>query len=106
MAEEAPKKTRIYCNYCKQDTNHDLKGEHTVKSYDHESGYGEMLTDRLLICMGCEHGVLQQEYSNSEMMDDYGQGYSTVLYFPERSQHDLSPKPYTKLKPKLTALYG
>jgi hypothetical protein len=105
MAEEARKKTRIYCNYCKQDTNHDLKGEHTVEFYDDESGYGERLTDRLWICMGCEHGVLQQEYSNSEMMDNEGDEYSTFHYFPERSQHDLTSKQYTKLKPKLADLY-
>jgi hypothetical protein len=102
MAEEAPKKARIYCNYCKQDTNHDLKGEHTVRTYEGESGFGEMTTYRLYICMGCECGVLEQEYSNSEMQD-----YEVELfYFPERSQDNLALKQYSKLKPKLASLYS
>lgn len=29
-----------------------------------------------------------------------------MVYFPERSQYDLAPKPYTKLTPKLAALYS
>src|ERR1041384_5901390 len=99
MTEEAPKKTRIYCNYCKQETNHNLKGEHEVKWYDDEGFFGQMLIYRLWICMGCERGVLQQEYSNSEMQE-YEAEFS---YFPERSQHDLAPKPYAKLKSKLAA---
>lgn len=101
MAEEALKRKRIYCNYCKQETNHDLKGKHEVKWYDDEGFFGQMLIYRLWICMGCERGVLEQEYSNSEMQE-----YETESsYFPERSQHDLAPKPYAKLKPKLAALY-
>jgi hypothetical protein len=106
MAEEAPKKTRIYCNFCEQDTNHDLKGEHTAKSYDDASEYGEMLVYRLWICMGCEHGVLQLEYSDSEMMDDEGNEYSTFHYFPERSENYAHMKHYSKLKPKLASLYS
>ncbi len=109
MAEETLKKKRIYCNHCKQDTNHDLKGEHTVKTYEEESGFGEIVTCRLWICMGCERGVLEQDYTNSEMLTSDGAGgadfYSEFSYYPERSQHDLVPKYYTKLKPKLAALY-
>lgn len=103
MAEEVvSNKGRIYCNYCKQDTNHDLKGKHQVKWYDAEGFFGQMLIYHFWICMGCERGVLQQEYSNSEMED----GQEEFSYFPERSQHDLAPKPYAKLKPKLAALYA
>ena len=65
--ETATKTTRIYCNYCKQDTNHDLKGEHEFTWYDDDAEFGESNLYRLWICMGCEHGVLQHEHSNSEM---------------------------------------
>ena len=106
MAAETPKKTRIYCNYCKQDTNHDLKGEHTVETYQQEWDFAESATYRFWICMGCEHGVLQQEYSNSEMVDEDNDAFFNLLYFTERSQYDLTPKPYTKLKPKLASLYA
>jgi hypothetical protein len=105
MAEEALKKKRIYCNFCKQDTNHNPKGEHTVKTYEEESGFGEILIYRFWICMGCERGVLEQDYSNSDMTWNGTDYFSDFSYYPERSQHDLAPKYYTKLKPKLAALY-
>jgi hypothetical protein len=105
MAEEALKKKRIYCNCCKQDTNHDLKGEHTVKKSAVEWDFQEHSTFRLWICMGCEHGLLEEEYENSEMLDNEGDYYSDFYYFPERAQREIATKPYTKLKPKLAALY-
>jgi Domain of unknown function (DUF4145) len=102
MTEEVvPINTRIYCNRCKQETNHAPKGEHTVKWYDHNASFGEMFAYRLWVCMGCEHGVLQQEYSNSDMED----GQEEFSYFPARSQDELSAKPYSRLKPKLAAIY-
>jgi len=109
MTEETPKKKRIYCNYCKQNTNHDLKGEHILKTSSADWDFQEHLTYRLWICMGCEHGLLEEEYSNSEMLTSDGadgiEYYSDLFYYPERSQNDLAAKPYTKLKPKLAALY-
>ncbi len=51
MAEPVHNRTRIYCNSCKQETNHDLKGEHQTKWYDDESGFGEIIAYRLWICM-------------------------------------------------------
>jgi hypothetical protein len=110
MAEVALNKKRIFCNYCKQDTNHDLKGEHAVKTSATDWDFQEHSTYRLWICMGCEHGLLEQEYENSEMlMSDGADGieyYSEFSYYPERSQHDLTTKQYTKLKPKLASLYS
>src|SRR5258707_15898144 len=98
MAEEAvPKKTRIFCNTCRQETNHSLNGEHVTKWYDQESDFGEILKYRLWICMGCERGVLQQEYSNSET--GYGEEAGTdISYFPQRSPFELFAKPPTKVK--------
>jgi hypothetical protein len=85
----------------KQHTNHELKGEHAFKWYDEDHFFGQILIYRLWICRGCEHGVLQQEYSTSEMQE----GEEEISYFPERSQHELFPKPYSRLKLKLAALY-
>ena len=106
MAEESRKKKRIYCNYCKQETNHNLQGEHTVKTSATDWDYQEHSTDRLWICLGCEHGVLEREYANSEMYNNEGDYYSEFYYFPERAQHAIAAKHYTKLKPKLAALYA
>jgi Domain of unknown function (DUF4145) len=98
---EESSKRRIYCNFCKQHTNHESKGEHAVKWYDEDHFFGQILIYHLWICSGCERGVLQQEYSNSEMQE----GEEEISYFPQRSQHEWFPKPYSKLKPKLAALY-
>jgi hypothetical protein len=99
MAEDATYRLRVYCNWCKQETNHESKGQY-VAHWDEDSYY-ENLTYRLLICLGCEHAVLQQEYEHSAMQD----GDQTFSYYPERSRNELSAKPYSKLKPKLTAIY-
>lgn len=110
MTEEALNKKRIFCNYCKQDTNHDLKGEHTVKGSAPDWDFQEESTYRLWVCMGCEQALLEQEYGNSEMViSDGADGidyYSDFFYYPERSQHELPRKQYTKLKPKLASLYS
>src|ERR1700681_3599618 len=98
MTDEAVKKTRIYCNWCKQETNHELKGEHRTVFVD--EFLSEELIYSLWICMGCERGLLREAYSNSAMGDDY-----EFMYFPERSQNALVPKPYSKLKPVLEAIY-
>jgi hypothetical protein len=94
----APKKTRIYCNHCKQDTNHDLKGDHTASWWDEDASFGEMHVYRLWVCMGCEHGLLQREYVNSE-------GETAFSYYPPRSRNESFAKPYAKLKPHLAAIY-
>jgi|SRR5713101_6746733 len=98
-------KTEIYCNYCKHETNHEPRGTHEKTWYDQEIDFDEKMTYRLFTCMGCEHGVLQVEYANSDMINDEGQGYSNFSYYPERSQRELEKKHYTKLKPRLAALY-
>jgi hypothetical protein len=100
MADEVLKKTRIYCNWCKQENNHELKGEHKRIFHD-EHGFEEVLIYRFWICMGCERGTLQEGYWNSAMPDDYEE----LEYFPERSEKFLVPKPYSKLKEHLEAIY-
>jgi hypothetical protein len=99
MAADTPNKTRIYCNWCKQETNHELKGEHTVKFPDED--FPEMLVYRFWICMGCERGTLQEGYWNGGMNEDDEE----QEYFPERSKKFLVPKPYFKLKIALSDIY-
>jgi hypothetical protein len=98
MADE--KRKRLYCNSCKQLTNHILKGEHTG-IFGSDPEFSEVLEYALWICMGCEFGTLEQTYWNDAMRD----GQEDVNYFPERTEHALSTKPYSKLKPQLRAIY-
>jgi hypothetical protein len=99
--EIASEKTRMYCNGCKQETNHDLKAKHNYSWYDDEAFFGECCTYRFWICMGCERDVLQKSSNNSEMPD----GEEEHSYFPKPSRFALPPKLYSKLKPKLAVIY-
>jgi Domain of unknown function (DUF4145) len=102
MADEGTKRTpRIYCNWCKRETNHELKGQHKATYGDEEDGLVEVLTYRLWICRGCEHGLLEEGYWISGMPDEAEE----QEYYPERSQQFLVPKHYSKLKPALAAIY-
>jgi hypothetical protein len=100
-----PKKKKIYCNTCKQSTNHTLIGEHSVSEYDQNAGWGEASTYRLWICAGCEAGTLEDEYSNSAMIDQDGNEISELYYYPKRVRGDLTPKVFLKLNPKLKQIY-
>jgi hypothetical protein len=95
MADE--KRKRLYCNSCKQYTNHKLKGEH--KGVFDNGSFSEGLNFRLWICMGCEWGLLEEGYWVE------GDEAETLTYSPERTQHSLEAKQYSKLKPKLQAIY-
>jgi hypothetical protein len=99
MAEDAPYKLRVYCNWWKQETKHESKGEYFARWDD--DGFYETLTYRLLICLGCEHAVLQEEYESAGMRD----GEAVFSYYPEHTLNKLFSKSYAKLKPKLAAIY-
>ncbi len=101
MTDEESKKTRIYCNWCKQETNHELKGEHKAVFGLGPNEYRESLHYKLWICMGCEHGLLEEKYENEDMHGEDAE----FEYYPERSRHTLFAKPYSKLKPALVAIY-
>jgi hypothetical protein len=103
MADENIRKKRLYCNLCKRETNHELKGEHEGRFGDPEVGeLGEVLIYRLWICMGCERGLLEEEYSTEAMPDPE---FAEFEYFPKRSEHSRLAKHYSKLKPQLRAIY-
>jgi uncharacterized protein DUF4145 len=100
MVDEKIQRKRLYCNRCQHETNHALKGEHKGIFGDPELGEPEeRLTYRLWICMGCERGLLEEEYWTGALP------WADYEYFPKRSQHSLIAKPYSKLKPQLTAIY-
>ena len=52
--------------------------------------------------MGCEWGLLEEEYSHGAMLDG---GFEEFQYFPKPSQHSLIAKYYSKLKPQLREIY-
>ena len=64
MAGEPLEKARFYCNICANETNHELKGSHSGMFYNENGGFSENINYKFWICMGCEHGLLQQGYWN------------------------------------------
>lgn len=100
LKEREVDKKRLYCNWCKHETNHELKGQHAA-IFNAPDEMQEVLIYRLWICMGCEKGLLEEEYLNEFMGDDQEE----LEYFPKRSRNALAPKSYSKLRPELTAIY-
>lgn len=52
MDSEEPKKKLLFCNQCRRETNHFLKGTHT--SYSRNDSVWEERTAKLWICAGGE----------------------------------------------------
>ena len=100
LKEREVNKKRLYCNWCTQETNHEVKGQHVI-IVNAPREMQEVLIYRLWICMGCERGLLEQEYLNESM----GEHEQDLEYFPKRSRNALAPKSYSKLKPELEAIY-
>ena len=102
LREREVSKKRLYCNWCRVETNHEVKGVHVAIFQDPYDGEHEVFTYRLWVCMGCERGLLEQEYLSERVNEDDGRN---LKYFPKRSRYSLAPKEYSKLKPELRAIY-
>lgn len=101
MPEDSRKKERIYCNQCEQETNHELKGEHRAEIGPGHGPQQDIVVYLFWVCMGCDHGVLEVSYWCGDMP-----GASVAhQFFPKPSRHQLPTKRYSKLKPKLAAIY-
>src|SRR5262249_16093042 len=98
MSESPTNKIRIYCNWCKQETNKAQNGDDYKGTFP-EEGYTEVLLYSLWICMGCEHGVLRQDYWVDGMPEDM----TEAQYFPKSKQREIATKKYSKLKKTLSA---
>src|SRR6266446_2961119 len=97
MTDEVVQKKRLHCKRCNYETNHELKGEHRGVFGDPES-FQEVLTYRLWICMGCERGLLEEEYTIDGSIEEFE-------YFPEPSKDFLFAKSYSKLRTELRTIY-
>jgi hypothetical protein len=108
---QAQKETgRIYCNYCRQVTNHQLIGEHSFTEKDgvFDDEFNEYIF-RLWICAGCERGTLEsgETFMGGKYgeIDEGGNQLWSRNFYPKRSSQDLGTKQFIKLKPKLAKIY-
>lgn len=103
-----PDKKRIYCNRCKNSTNHILKGEHCRRFYTEENGrllYWEDIVYRFWVCGGCDQGTLESCYTMDNMVDQNDNQIYDSTYYPSRKQTHIPLKRFRKLPKKLAGLY-
>jgi hypothetical protein len=96
------KNDKLYCNSCKRVTNHEEKFRNKETCFESEE-FHEYLLNILWMCMGCGEFVLQRVFYNDETSCDEE---ADIRYFPKLAHSELTPKTYSKLKPKLATLYN
>jgi hypothetical protein len=108
-ADDPQTKRKIYCNKCRQTTNHKLVGEHHFVE-DDIWDLGANIEHRFVfwICCGCETGTLE----NSEGMegslgefDEHGNQLWSEQFYPARARAHLPRKFFIKLGPKRSRIY-
>ncbi len=90
---------RIFCNVCKTNTNHILKGSH-FNEYEKPGGYWRQTYFLLWACAGCDNGVLEERYTDAFIAYEY-----VSEFFPSSTLYQLAEKNFTKLPPKLGHIY-
>lgn len=99
-------RTKIYCNYCKGQTNHEIKAvHHTYHQEEHEINgilYLEPIEESewsFLVCCGCDAPTMEGK------INDCGQEYENI-YYPERKiLHKRQKKAFRHLDRNLKKIY-
>lgn len=104
-----PDKKRLYCNQCKNETNHVLKGEHSRRFYEEDERgafiFWEELVYRFWICAGCDRATLEEAYTMSSMEDQKGNQIYSSTYYPNRTEKQIPLKRFKKIPITLSKLY-
>lgn len=107
-ASDLPERKKVYCNTCKNETNHELKAEHIVPYHEEDHGqisYWEKNIYRFWICAGCEQGTLEKSFTMSGYVNaNHDQIYDSTFY-PERKHQHVIKKWFRQLPNTLDALY-
>lgn len=96
-----PAHTKLYCNVCHHQTNHNAKARHILEfgEYGPYTGW-EILDHCLYICAGSEMVTFVVHcYSSSNHFGPH------ATYYPKRVSGDLNGKIFHKLPSKLHSLY-
>jgi hypothetical protein len=96
-------KTKIFCNNCRNHTNHDLVYSQAPEETDYlEAGQLEDVgttLSKLWVCLGCEQATMQEL-----TLDDAGEEIGSEFY-PSREKHHLVRKSFLQLNSKLAQIY-
>lgn len=101
-------KKRIYCNRCKNETNHVFMCDHSHSEHEEENGqllYWEEYIDRFWICAGCDEGTLERCFTMSGYVDSKGNQIYESNFYPERKRQHVLRKWFKKIPKKLETLY-
>lgn len=100
--------THIFCNWCRNETNHILKGEHyrDYPNYNPDGSLGciERLGSRFWVCAGCDRGTLEEFYIFDVTNEDYV-SMPDQVYYPERTKLHVKDKKFKQLSKKLDIIY-
>ncbi|ENM3829461.1 DUF4145 domain-containing protein [Vibrio cholerae] len=82
---------KIYCNICKHDTNHEMKGSHDGQYMEEENCDGQSIvywfeewTYSLWACRGCDSAVMEYKSTYPGMSDSQGNTLYDYRYHPPR----------------------
>lgn len=97
----------IFCNKCKNDTNHVLHAEHFrdyPNYFDGVLAFVERVGFRFWICAGCDSATLEEYYNVDITNEDYG-SMEDSKYFPVRTSLHVEDKQFRQLPKKLNQIY-
>ena len=104
-SSQPPHTKLIYCNKCKANTHHVLRGTHSSTWADDDgSGFWEEETYSLWTCAGCDEGTMELAWTAVGMLDGDKQVYD-YRYSPLRAGDDLDPKVFRQLPKPLRGIY-
>lgn len=96
---------RIYCNECRQATNHRRVGQHGRSVHDNDP---LEYVYNLWVCAGCEAGTLEVLTGMPGTLGEFDADGDPLWWeelYPERIQTHLRAKLFMKLNPKLSRIY-
>lgn len=97
----------IFCNKCKNETNHVLNSEHFRDFPDYYDGvlaFVERVGFRFWICAGCDSGTLE-EYYDFDITNENYRSMEDSKYFPVRTSLHVEDKKFKQLPKKLNQIY-
>lgn len=104
---------KIYCNTCKRDTNHEMKGSHDGQFYEDDTIDGQPVlywfeewTYSLWACRGCDSAVMEEKSTHIGMETTRGDKIYDFCYFPPRITNvEREAKRFLYIEGKLNETY-
>lgn len=100
-------KKYIFCNKCKNETNHVLHAEHFrdyPNFYEGQLACVERIGFKFWICAGCDSGTLEEYYYFDINNEEYG-NLADSTYYPVRTGLHVEGKRFRQLPKKLNQIY-